>query len=52
MSKQPEKRALLTVAMQPAELRVVRANARCRGMSMSAMIRNLLARELIDLEQR
>lgn len=50
--EQADKRALLTVAMRPAELRVLRANARCRGVSMSAMIRNLLQREMVDLEQR
>ena len=50
MTEQP-KRALLTVAMAPGELRVLKVAARCRGQSMTAMIRELLRRELIDLER-
>ena len=46
-----EKRALLTVAMAPSELRVLRANARARGVTMTAMIRQLLRGVLVDLER-
>ena len=49
MTDQPARRALLTVQMEPGELRVIRTTARCRGLSMSALIRELLRRELIDL---
>ena len=51
MSEPKTERALLTVAMAPDELRVVKVNARARGLSMSSMIRQLLARELVDLER-
>jgi hypothetical protein len=45
------KRALLTVEMAPGELRVLKVVARCRGQSMTGLIRELLRRELIDLER-
>ena len=44
-------RRLLTVEMTAGELRVVRAAAKCRGLSMTAWIRQLLRRELVDLER-
>jgi hypothetical protein len=40
---------LLTIPMSHAEARVVRANARARGLSMSAFVRQLLKGELVDL---
>jgi hypothetical protein len=47
------KRALLTVAMAPGELRVLKVVARCRNTTMTAMIRELLVKELlVDLERR
>jgi hypothetical protein len=44
-------RTLLTVAVTRSELRVIRAAARCRGLSMTGLIRQLLRRELVDLEK-
>jgi hypothetical protein len=44
-------RRLLTVEMTAGELRVVRAAAKCRGTTMSGLIRRLLREQLIDLER-
>ena len=51
MMQEPEKRALLTLAVRPGELRVIRNSARARGLTMSDFIRSLLKRELVDLER-
>jgi len=45
-----KERTLLTLAVTRGELRAIKANARCRGLSMSAWIRQLLAAQLVDLE--
>jgi uncharacterized protein (DUF1778 family) len=49
--QEPEKRALLTLAVKPEELRVIRNCAKARGLTMSDFIRSLLKRELVDLER-
>jgi uncharacterized protein (DUF1778 family) len=48
---EPSKRQLLTIALSPDEHRVVKVAARCRGESMTQLVRRLLRRELIDLER-
>jgi len=44
-------RRLLTLELTANELRVVKAAARCRGLTMTAWLRQLLRRELVDLER-
>jgi hypothetical protein len=47
-----EKRAMFTMALDKGELRALKAFSRARGLSMSALVRQLLRRELVDLARR
>ena len=49
--QEPDRPTLLTLRMSAAEVRVVKAAARARGMTMSAWIRRLLVGQLVDLER-
>ena len=44
-----ERETLLTVPLTRGELRVVKANATCRGLTMAAWVRQLLRNQLVDL---
>jgi hypothetical protein len=42
---------LITLPCTKSEARVIRLNARARGLSMSGWLRQLLKRELVDLQR-
>lgn len=43
-------KTLLTLEVTRGELQAIRANALCRGMTMTGFLRSLLAAQLVDLE--